>query len=439
MPYHFKAADLGKLYGHSFSVNDPSSGIHQFAVQPKNVFHARGGLEAIGVKVLHTTPESKQIHAFLKIFRLDIPDRRKRTHFLAHLGLAKQHWAFHGVPYGQFPGWEINGVRVVAHLTKFIGMEFGGPASDLSELKEKWGMFSIADRTSFASHLTSAIYALERIGIVHGDLAPNNIMIGPGPGGRLSCFPCDFDGFYHPKVPLLPRQFDNQDSRPLGTPGYQYPDLIRKIAADTNNSDTQLYVRSDRFALAALVCELMVWENDTYQQLGRGELVGEEVILKRTITSIPPTIRSRFPTGFDLLETALNARTIEDMPTPENWLNALGVKSVVPQIFLAPPKIICRRRNSFVSVSAHLNTQQAGDFSFAHSSLKNVAYSRESVTVADKAGERVRLTFMSELPALVRRAGRSEPIKGDARHAFEVYPDDTICISDWEISFTDSA
>ena len=137
-------------------------------------------------------------------------------------------------------------------------------------------------------------------------------------------------------------------------------------------------------------------------------------------------------------ENALNARTVRDMPKPEDWLRALGVKPIVPIIFQGPPRVVCGRRNSSNPVSANLNNRLVGDFSFAHASLNDITYTREPTSIADKPGERLRLAFAGNLPALVRRAGKSDPIKDSERAKFEVYAGDTICMSDWEIAFEDS-
>lgn len=438
MSYNFKATDLQKLYGHKFSF-----GGHTFEIQPKAVFPARSGLEAYGIKLLHTPPAGSTtsatgtLHSFLKIFRQDIPERRDRTTFLIGLGLTKGHWAFQCVPYAWFPGTEINGVQVVGHLTKFLGMQFGGPAQDFSELKEKWDIFTADDRRAFASHLASAVDALENIGVVHGDLSPGNIMIGPGPNGRLACCLCDFDGFIHSKVQKLPRKFDRQDVRPLGTPGYQYPELMARISADTNNTDDRVFAETDRFSLAAIICELMVWGNDTSEKLGRGELLSEEALARRNISTIPNEIKGRFASGFALLEQALRASSCRDMPSPKDWLKLFGVVSVVQSAFKGHPRASFKRRGSADQpLQANFINKTSGDLADVHaslSSLKGIAFAR----AADGAGFRFRLSFNNTLPVLVRRGGGSIKVGDAQRKDFEVFAGDTVAVGDWEITFDD--
>lgn len=442
MSYAFRATHLQKLYGFTFTHQG-----HTFEIQPKSVFRARAGLEAYGVKLIHTPPSGVtsagnaqgQIHSFLKIFKQDIPERRQRTAFLAKLGLAKSHWAFQGVPYALFPGHDINGVQIVGHLTKFLGMQFGGPALDFAELKEKWDIYTLPDRTAFATHLASAVDALERSGIVHGDLSHSNIMVGPGPKDALVCCLCDYDGFAHANIPQLPRKFENQNVRPLGARGYQYPELVKAIAADTANTDDGVSVRTDRFALAVLICEMIVWTNDLSEKLGRTELFSDDMIQSRDLAAIPADIRSKFPIGFDMLQRALSAPTFTDMPSPREWLGLLGMTSVIQVPFTGHPKARLKRRNwATRPIEINIINDQDGDFGVLNPRLSPLAGLR-FLKGPDSAstGSTLKLSFADHLPpAAVRRAGSTAIIA--TRSGFQAYPGDTIIIADWEISFEDS-
>src|SRR5262249_12609584 len=126
MTYAIDGLKLNSLYGQSFHIIHNGEN-HEFEIQPKSVFSAKGGLEAYGLRVLHRHPARGDIQAFLKIFRKDIPQRRERTAFLVNSGLAKNLWVFEGVPYLYLNRFRVNNVEIAGHVTHFIGLQFGAP------------------------------------------------------------------------------------------------------------------------------------------------------------------------------------------------------------------------------------------------------------------------------------------------------------------------
>ena len=217
MSYTFTGQAPENLYGQKFSIkNIASNAVEDINIQPKKIFLARRGAEGYGLRAFHAHQKQGNLHAFLKVFAKDIPQRHQRSEFLVKLGLARHHeWIFQGVPYAWFNRLKVNGIDIVGHLTKFIGLQYGQPAEDFGVLKEEglWDAYTPVERRSFAAHLASAIFALERLNVIHGDLSGGNIMIGPGPGGRQICCLCDFDGFFHPSQPMLPRKFEDELTR----------------------------------------------------------------------------------------------------------------------------------------------------------------------------------------------------------------------------------
>jgi serine/threonine protein kinase len=438
MTYEIKAVDLWKLYGQAFSVyNQKTKHDERLEIAQKDVFLARDGLEAYGLRLMHHHSQLGDIHAFLKIFKADLPQRRERSEFLISLGLAGQHeWVFQGVPYGWFGRKQINGVEVIGHATKFIGLQYGAPAEEFFILKDSgdWDGYAADERRAFACHLASAVDALERMQFTHGDLSHRNIMIGPGPGGRRVCCLCDFDGFAHPKVPLLPRQHNGQPVRPLGAEGYQYPELLARIAADARNSDDRVYVETDRFALGVLACEMVAWTNDLPQRLKREQLLSDEMISKRSLRSLPDDVKQRFTAGFNLLERALQAGSCADMPSPRDWLEALGLPSIVQNVsFQGEPflQVFDRKKHRRLVSRARLNTKNSGDFGALQTDLRIVSYRRTD-------DNKVNIAIAGPLPAALRRAGRTQSISADGRKDLAVQPGDVIIIGDWELLFEDS-
>src|ERR1044072_2732307 len=130
MAYTFTGQQVQSLYGQRLSIRNISSGsVETIEIQAKNVFMARRGAEGYGLRAIHNHAKLGGVHAFLKVFQKDIPERHKRSEFLVNLGLAKRHeWVFQGVPYAWFNKQKVNNIDVVGHLTKFIGLQYGRPA-----------------------------------------------------------------------------------------------------------------------------------------------------------------------------------------------------------------------------------------------------------------------------------------------------------------------
>jgi len=438
MTYTFTAQQAQKLYGQKLSIRNLGTNTNeQINVQGKNVFAARRGAEGYGLRAIHKHKKLGNIDAFLKVFQKDIPERRQRSEFLVKLGLAKHHeWVFQGVPYAWFNRLSVQDFEIVGHLTKFIGLQYGDPAEDFVVLKDegKWDKYSENERKAFAIHLASAVCALERLDIVHGDLSGGNIMIGPGPNSRKICCLCDFDGFYNPSQPLLPRQVDGLATRPLGSPGYIYPEIVARIAADKHDNDNSIFIETDRFALAVLICEMMVWNTKLAKKLGRGQLVDEANVKTRQLSDIPDNVKSSFSAGFNLLERALRAGSCQDMPAPDEWLNCFGVQSVLPAPFKTAPQVIFyRRKGSRREFHRHasLSKDPTGSFGVVHPDLRDIIFSRNDTN-------HVTLAIGSSLPCALRRSGRQETLPKDSKIALAILPGDLLRIGDWEIMFEES-
>lgn len=433
--YSFAGAFLKKIYQQKFSATNISSGQSvAFAIYDEQRARARTGLEAYGVLIDCHHPTIGKLPSFLKIFKLDIAERQGRTDFLVRSGLAKNHdWLFQGVPYAWLPRSAINGVEIIGHVAMQIGARYGGGAEDFGRLKEQdaWDAIPAKMRRTYAAHLCCAVAALETMNIVHGDLSAGNIMIGPGPDGETVCCLCDFDGFHHPSVPPLPRMVNGIPCRPLGTAGYQYPELLQRIAADTTMSDAGIMVETDRFALGTLICEMVVWSSSLARGLQRYELLTPEMIVRQAVTDLPNEVRDIWPQGFVLLDRAANAGSISDMPSPEDWLSALGVHVRPHQAFRNRPYIeFYRRRGNRMTLvgKAALSKADTGDFASVAPVLSAIQYH-----FTDK---KLTLKVTWPEPIFLVRESRSHQL-GDGPRDVPLNANDSLTSNFWELRIFD--
>jgi serine/threonine protein kinase len=298
----------------------------------------------------------------------------------------------------------------------------------------QWDAVSREDRRAFAAHLASAVSGLEQVRLVHGDLSPGNVMIGPGPNERHACCICDFDGFYHPYQPAaVPRVFERVPSRPLGNPEYRYPALAERIAKDKKGVDQSVFVETDRFALGVLICEMMVWNSTVAKRLGRGQLLDAAIIMSRKLEKhVPDDIINEFPKGFSLLDKALKAGSCGDMPEPVAWLSSLGIESSLPISFTGTPHILFYRASGAtrkLQGEAFLKTKPgAGHFGAISPELAFVGFELD-------ANNGVTLNVGLHVPTALRRNGRQETVRQESKSALSVLPGDVVRIGEWEITF----
>jgi hypothetical protein len=167
--------------------------------------------------------------------------------------------------------------------------------------------------------------------------------------------------------------------RPLGSPGYQYPDLVAALSRDAQSGGNgDIWVQTDRFALAVAICELMVWSDsvDTMlQNAGREQLLADEAIMKRDLSGLPKSIVDSFPEGFQLLQKALQATGPATMPSPEDWLRVLGFEKE-PWIYKGKPVItvFVRQGGSRAKYGTFRLSSPTGDLGTAVAALAGTSY-----------------------------------------------------------------
>lgn len=368
--------DIKKLHGGSFELwNREDEAMMRFEILPASQSpKIQPGAEAYGLCADCKTPE-ETIPTFLKIFRQTVPVRNQRNRFLVELELAKRHWVFRGVPFGFLLRREVQDVEIHGNISYQIQTREGQIAPSVAFLmnQDRWS-YSPAVRARFAGHLCCAVHALETLGLVHGDLSLGNVVLGWEETVGEVAILVDYDGFYHPKVPLLPLKFGKFEIRRIGSIGFQAPFLMSEIRDDPDRA----CVRSDRMALAALITQLMIWDSQMADDLGREELLDEQIIQTRDLRALRE-LSGRWPAGFELLEQAFSAASYEDMPSPRRWLAAVGGPA------MGPPWLLVSRDRTAFSKRVRL-TSDSGSLGRVHPELAEVRFQRDG-------GERVTLRF----------------------------------------------
>jgi hypothetical protein len=434
--YSINAAKLRQLYGRSLQTRarDGSDTTIHIPVQPAG--WPRSGVEAYGLKThldVRRTAGTETIVAFLKIFKTEVREREIRTRFLIETELAKKHDFFFGIPFGWLGRLNINGVDVIAHFTRMVHGPYDGGPEDFGRLRSsgRWARFANDTRHTFAAELAATVAGLERAGIIHGDISSGNILVGQASAGREICILCDYDGFQNHLAPRLPRKNGKMPCRPLGTPGYQYPELIAALEKDQHN-DADIWPETDRFALAVAICEMVVWSDDIetmLQEEGRGQFLTKEVITARDLSRLPYRILDAFPAGFLLLDKALHATGPASMPSPEDWLRMLGFDDEPHEYHGRPVITVFRTRGNLrAKQSAFRLASATGDFGVAVPALAGIVYHLESNTLEFRFGSGHKVKR--------RRDGRLADITAGVGSVV-ANPGDTYYVNDLELEIAD--
>jgi serine/threonine protein kinase len=434
MSYVIAGTDLKMIYGSRFSAHNLASGQQvNFSIPKQKPGWPRGGLEAYGLLVDCEHPVHGTVPSFLKLFRLEIPERHPRSTFLIRLGLAGHHpWLFQGMPYCAIDS-TLNGVRLLGHIARQIGAGAAGNVEDVSRLRENdlWN-FSWEDRRRLAGHLCCAVHALERLGIVHGDLSSGNVIVGGAPDGGPAAILCDYDGFFHPSQPLLPTHFKNKPSRPVGSSGYQYPSLFRQLVGGAANP----FVETDRFAMGVLIFEFMTWSADLKFRLDRCQLLDDDCISARNLSRLPRDVRALWPEGYDLLASAMAADKLSDMPGPMSWMRVLGVPipydvvSTSTSKFTHRPHVTIFRRKGFRrdKLTEVRLVNARGTLGPAHTDLSPISFALSSGSLT--------LSFAWNEAVFLRREGRQHDV-GHGPIDVSVQGGDVVISNFWEFELAD--
>lgn len=170
---------------------------------------------------------------------------------------------------------------------------------------------SLEDRIRLSIELCVGITLLEGMKLIHRDLSPANIIILQGkPGLHI----IDFDGHFI-------EEYANNDNLQcksyVGLPGYTHRVY--------NTSDVICKSFSDRMALAVIVFEMMVCGHfylDHLYGIGRDTLLNQFDIDRGKLV-LPDAFRAKWPSGWNLLERAVQVNSPLDAPTPAEWIECL--------------------------------------------------------------------------------------------------------------------
>ncbi|MDI3291657.1 hypothetical protein [Polyangium sp. 15x6] len=266
----------------------------------------RGGEGYVApVRVMRDGAASYSPPAMLKVFFSPTVERYKRCLFLSRLELSTlplRYDCFAAAP----TGWLSGELSVPNEGT----LSFKGCLSPLVEGETLEALLvddcTLPTRIALARQLCIAVEVLEGIRFVHADLAPRNVVVMGADTAEPRLRLVDYDGFYHPDVPLVPK---GSGGRTWGTPGYRARSFVE--------GDENSVVNSDRVALAALVMEIVTRQPEDDAHLGETFL--EQEAIERGDPGLPADIVSRWPEGFDMLRHAILAPDAALAPSPRQW------------------------------------------------------------------------------------------------------------------------
>lgn len=433
-----------ELAGKEFSVSNAANGsMVQFQFPETFQGWPRRGGEGIVAPIICKHPQKGVIPSIIKLFDNVLLDRAERQSHLVKFGLSGKHdWLYEGVPYAWIDK-TVAGHRIYGHVAKHVCYNRKGDDFRIVRDTAAIDDFTEKNRRAMAGQLCTVIAGLQRLKIVHSDLSPANIVIGKQSDDDVHCVLIDYDGFFSPNVPKLPRQHDGKQLRMLGSAGYQHPSLMRRIKSDTGKDDT-LFVENDSFALGVLCFELMVWTGQVSRSLvGRTQLIDEDELAKGRLV-IPDAVKPVWPEGLRLLEDSVAEPDVNSLPSPEDWLRALGFlgadwrslrKDWATTAFLK----IYRRHGNQSPVKHKLIHFEGkfgqGDLGKVDARLMDVVYTYKNENGSCAA---FTLTFKSPYPVLVKRDGITKNL-GVKPDEIEIGPGDLVLTDDWILEFQDAS
>lgn len=393
----------------------------------------RAGLEAYVVPAICSSSQGS-INSILKLFKMDIPERQKRINFLSSQKLREKHPKyFKAIPFISLDKRSYNNFTLCGHISERIQNK-NNTAEDIFRLKNnnKWN-FTLQQKINFILNLCYSIEILEDLEIVHGDISSKNVIIGEHNNQECALL-CDFDGFYHKNVDKLPMSFNNQPCRPLGTIGYQYPEIIKKI----NENHDDIFVETDRFALLVLACEIIALDPNDFTTLNREELINDSIINKKNTDEIPTTIKKKWEQGFTLLDKALRCNSIQQMPSPFEIIEALkqgpaqnisifGEHKLFTKPFNYTPQIEITHSTKPINMKANIKSH-SGNFSKIHHDLLNLNYLFNNSSLTFK--------ITKNQPFLLRR--KSKLICLANENEINLQPNDVFIINQFVLKIKDN-
>ncbi len=230
----------------------------------------------------------------LKIMAPDLAqDPAFRARFLRESRIAARLEHPHIVPI--FDAGEADGVL-------FIAMRYIA-GSDLRSLLRREGRLAVPATLSVLAQVASALDAAHRLGLVHRDVKPGNILIGEthDVNLELNAYLADFG--------LSKQASDTSESQPLGSVHYMSPEHIRNEQEDA---------RSDVYSLACVLYECLTGEVPFARD-------SDAAVLYAHLEAPRPRVSERcesLPAALDEVIVAAMARQPSDRPASTGELAA---------------------------------------------------------------------------------------------------------------------
>jgi serine/threonine protein kinase len=185
-------------------------------------------------------------------------------------------------------------------------------------LREAHIHLDMAVRIELCRRLTELVGLLEHAGVSHRDLSSGNVFFDLQ---RRTASLIDFDSVYHGSFTMPP-------GTTCGTSGYIAPYVWQQNGHPDAASSWRQH--ADRYALALLNVEILVLSvgfplSDDGGMFDQGELRarrGKSIDLART------TLHRTFPAVVGLLDRTVESVSYDACPSPAEWSQALGAKSV---------------------------------------------------------------------------------------------------------------
>lgn len=434
------------LVGQSFYVANDNAGEDVMFSFPDtfDAWHPRSGSEGIVAPVICHHPKFGEIASIIKLFNHVVPNRNKRQSYLVRTGLAGVHdWLYDGVPYC-WVDKNVNGLRLYGHITKHVLHDSEGDDFRIIRDKPQMDSFTNEERREMAGQLCNAIVGLEKKGIVHADLSPANIIIGRDHNKSVKCAVIDYDGFISPDIPHLPREYNNSIVRLLGSPGYQHPSLMAKMSSPSTKDD-DLFVENDRFSLAVLCYEIMTWSSGLSDSLKRSHLL-DPSDLERSVLNVPTAIKNTWREGYCLLEKAVTESNVHNLPSPDEWLKALGFlgkrwesleKEWSTQVVLRVSKQHGNMRSELIKKILFENVNGGkGNLAVVDGQLKDFSY--EYSYLPSGRCENLSIEVDSKFPLIIKRAGITQNL-GSHKEPIKISPGDQLLCNGWSFDFQDNS
>lgn len=176
-------------------------------------------------------------------------------------------------------------------------------------IREGPAVLSTVERLRLVWELSEMVACLESRGVAHRDLSSNKLLIDLS-NSRLHFV--DWDNLYHPTLTL-------QRHATFGTNGYTAPFVNVNSVQDLELTWQQ---KSDRFALAVLNSEFLAISAGSSRNEEGGLLEQDDVDNRsgRTLFEVRDTLSYTFPDAVELLDSALNACSFAECPSPADWI-----------------------------------------------------------------------------------------------------------------------